>query len=113
MVQVVTAPEFDEWFADLPKDQVKAVARYVLLLEQHGVTLGHPYSSAIEGTSLALRELRVKHASSAIRVFYVFDPERRAVLLLGGDKSNDKRFYGRMIKKAEELYRRHLASMRR
>ena len=51
----------------------------------------------------------MKHASTAIRVLYAFDPERRAVLLVGGDKRNDKRFYERLIAKAEKIWAAYLA----
>jgi hypothetical protein len=49
-------------------------------LEQAGVALGHPASSAIKGASFALRELRIKSSGHALRVFYAFDPRRDAVL---------------------------------
>lgn len=92
----------------LPLPESRAVGHAIDLLEQFGVRLGHPYSSAIKGSSLAMRELRIQHAGSAIRVLYVFDPDRQAVLILGGDKSGDKKFYQRMITKAEALYADYL-----
>ncbi|HET6612635.1 MAG TPA: type II toxin-antitoxin system RelE/ParE family toxin [Kofleriaceae bacterium] len=109
MTSVAATDEFTDWLTTLPNAQQRAVARYVGLLQQFGVTLGHPYSSALKGSRLPLRELRVRHTSSAIRVLYLFDPERSAILLIGGDKSNDKRFYERLIAKAEDIYQRHLA----
>jgi hypothetical protein len=57
------------------------------------VSLGFPYSSAIEGSRHALRELRIQHGGRPYRVLYAFDPERQAVLLLGGDKTGHDRFY--------------------
>jgi len=108
MTEVVVLDEFETWYRDLADDEAEAVARYVGLLEQFGVTLGHPYSSDIKGSSLAMRELRVKHAGAAIRILYVFDPARQAVLILGGDKKGDDRFYERMIPKAEALYAAYL-----
>jgi hypothetical protein len=55
-----------------------------------------------------MRELRIRHAGTAMRVLYVFDPDREAVLILGGDKKGDDRFYERMIPKAEALYAKYL-----
>ena len=46
-----------------------------------------------------------------MRVFYAFDPRRSAILLIGGDKTGDKRFYDRMIPVADDLYDQHLAQL--
>jgi hypothetical protein len=43
-------------------------------------------------------------------VFYKFDPKRRAVLLIAGDKTGDMRFYERMIPLAERLWAEYLDS---
>ncbi|WP_404367590.1 type II toxin-antitoxin system RelE/ParE family toxin [Corallococcus coralloides] len=74
----------------------------VELLAAKGVALGFPYSSQLKGTSQPLRELRIQSGGHPIRVFYAFDPARDAVLLLGGDKTGDKRFYERMIPPGRE-----------
>jgi hypothetical protein len=39
-----------------------------------------------------------------LRVFYAFDPRRSAILLIGGDKTGDDRFYERMVPIADALY---------
>jgi hypothetical protein len=51
-----------------------------------------------------MRELRVQSGGKPIRVFYAFDPRRTAILLLGGGKTGDDRFYDRMIPAADKLY---------
>jgi len=56
-----------------------------------------------------MRELRVKAGDSVIRVFYAFDPRRTAILLIGGDKAGDARFYDRMVPRADKLFAAHLA----
>lgn len=48
-----------------------------------------------------------------IRVFYAFDPRRTAILLIGGDKTGDNRFYDRMVPVADDLYDAHLAELKR
>ena len=55
-----------------------------------------------------MRELRIQSGGKPLRVFYAFDPRRTAILLIGGDKTGDKRFYDRMIPIADELYDVHL-----
>ncbi len=63
----------------------------------------------MEGTREPIRELRPKRGASPLRVFYAFDPDRDAVLLLGGDKAGDARFYERMVPKVERIWTEYLA----
>jgi hypothetical protein len=71
--------------------------------------LGRPCVDTLKGSSLAnLKELRVQYKGDPWRVLFAFDPVRRAILLVGGNKAGDKRFYKTMIPVAEERFRRHL-----
>jgi hypothetical protein len=108
VVEVIGSHEFEVWFLALDDADAMAVARVVGLLEARGVGLGFPYSSAIEGSRYALRELRAQSGGRPIRVFYGFDPRRQAVLLIGGDKTGDARFYERLIPKAEGIWEQYL-----
>ena len=108
MVEVVVTDEFEVWYHGLEEDDEASVYRAVELLAARGVTLGYPYSSEIKGSSVALRELRVQSGGRPLRVFYAFDPRRQAVLLLGGDKTGDDRFYERMVPLAEGVWQRYL-----
>ncbi len=72
------------------------------------MTLPYPYSSSIEGASFALRELRTQVEGDPLGTLYAFDPSRQAVLLIGGDKTGDDRFYERMIPIAERIWDEHL-----
>jgi hypothetical protein len=65
------------------------------------------YTSDIKG-SPALRELRVQSRGHPLRVFYALDPLRRAVLLLGGDKTGDDRFYETFVPHAERIWTEYL-----
>jgi hypothetical protein len=60
-----------------------------------------------------LKELRVEVAGEPYRVLFAFDPERSAVILLGGCKRGDKRWYERMIPIAEARFQRHLQTLNR
>lgn len=51
-----------------------------------------------------MKELRSQHACDPLRAFFAFDPRRSAMLLVGGDKTGDKRFYDRLIPIADRLY---------
>lgn len=111
MVDVVGSDEFVEWFESLDDSDTDAVARVVDMLEMQGPTLPFPYSSAIKHAQMALRELRVQSRGRPLRVFYAFDPIRQAVLLIGGDKTGDDRFYERMIPLAEQIWVRYLKEL--
>lgn len=58
-----------------------------------------------------MRELRVQMGGDPYRVFYAFDPRRAAILLVGGTKEGDDRFYERMIPIADRLYDEHLEEL--
>lgn len=109
MCEVVVTDEFKAWYEALLIDEQESVFRSVTLLEARGVTLGYPHSSAIEGCRRPLRELRVQHEGRPYRVLYAFDPERRAVLLLGGNKGGNDRFYEQMVPRVEALWDQYLA----
>jgi hypothetical protein len=59
-----------------------------------------------------MRELRVQHQGRPYRVLYVFDPRRVAILLLGGDKTGDDRWYERNVPLADRLYDNYLAGIK-
>ena len=109
MIEVLGTDEFEHWFLDLDDSDGMAVARAVGLLEAKGTALGYPYSSAVEGTKYPLRELRIQSGGRPLRVFYAFDPLRQAVLLLGGNKTGDNRFYTTMIPRVEAIWGRDLS----
>jgi hypothetical protein len=60
-----------------------------------------------------MRELRVQSGGRPLRVFYAFDPRRSAILLIGGDKTGDDRFYERMVPVADQLYDIYIAEIRK
>ncbi len=106
MVEVITTDEFAAWYHGLDERDGETVDRVVGRLEVEGIRLGFPHSSAIEGSRLPLRELRAP--GRPIRIFYAFDPNRDAVLLIGGDKTGDDRFYERMTPMAERIWSEYL-----
>jgi len=60
-----------------------------------------------------MRELRAQSSGHPLRVFYAFDPRRSAILLIGGDKTGDDRFYQRMIPLADRLYDIYIDEIRK
>lgn len=109
MVEIICTDEFADWYGALSLEEQSSVARIVDLLAERGVALGYPYSTAIEGSSIALRELRIQHQGRPFRVFYAFDPKRQAVLLIGGDKTGQDTFYEQIVPLAEQIWKQYLA----
>jgi len=105
--------EFGVWFNTLDERAQNRLFAAVQRLEAQGPNLDFPHSSGLAGSRHAhMRELRVQVGGRPIRVFFAFDPRRDAILLIGGDKTGDKRFYERMIPIADQLYDAHLEELR-
>lgn len=112
--EVEYTDEFEAWWAGLTEDEQESVAAYVELLERRGPQLRHPYSSAVlDSRHGRMRELRIQHAGRPYRVLYAFDPRRVAILLIGGDKTGDDRWYEKVVPLADDLYDRNLAELKR
>lgn len=107
-IEINATDEFASWYGALDEADVEAVNRVVDLLEIQGVALGYPHSSAIRGSKYALRELRTQSGGRPLRILYVFDHQRAALLLLGGDKTGNTRFYEVLVPRAERLFAAHL-----
>lgn len=107
MAEIIGTDEFEAWYLALSEEDVRAVDRLVGLLEAQGVQLGHPYSSALLNTKYAIRELRHRGASNPIRILYIFDKTRAAILLVAGNKKSDDRFYERMVPLAERVWEQY------
>lgn len=106
--------EFGAWWAGLTTVEQVSVTSVVGLLELKGPALPFPYSSGIHGSRHPhMRELRIQHEGRPYRVLYAFDPRRTAILLLGGDKTGDDRWYHQNVPRADKLYDAHLIELRR
>ena len=112
--EVEYTDEFECWWSALTEDEQESVAAYVELLERRGPTLPYPYCSAVSSSRHAhMRELRIQHAGRPYRVLYAFDPRRTAILLVGGDKTGDDRWYDKFVPLADALYDEHLTELGR
>jgi hypothetical protein len=105
---------FDAELDDLPEAVQDEVLALMGLLRQFGPTLGRPRVDTLKGSRHAnMKELRFDAANGVWRVAFAFDSKRRAILLVGGDKSasGEKRFYRQLIKKADARFGEHLAGL--
>ena len=103
--------EFEGWWNRLSEAEQDSVAVVVHVLTQQGPTLGRPYSDVVAASRHPnMKELRIQHAGRPYRVLFAFDPRRVAILLIGGDKTGNHRWYAEFVPQADELYDRHLAA---
>ncbi len=106
--------EFGEWWETLSEGEQDAVDVTVRLLEDRGPQLGYPYSTGIVGSRHGhMRELRVQHRGEPYRILYAFDPRRTAILLIGGRKTGDDRWYDEFVPVADRLYDEYLEELQR
>lgn len=104
--------EFDDEFLLMAVGLQDELLAHALLLRDYGPTLGRPAVDTLNGSKYAnMKELRFNWEGEVWRVAFAFDPQRRAVLLVGGDKAgaDQKRFYRRLVKIADERFRKYLA----
>lgn len=112
--EVEYTDKFEEWWNELNENEQATVDAYVKMLEEFGVGLGYPYSSDVKGSKYSqMRELRPQHQGRPYRILYAFDPRRTAVLLIGGDKTGDRRWYEEYVPIADRLYQEHLETLNR
>jgi hypothetical protein len=102
--------EFREWMQTLSLEERESFDTSVNLLREKGPVLARPYVDTVKGSAFPnMKELRTAHGKHlALRAFFAFDPQRAAILLIGGDKHGRRGFYEKLIRKADELYREHL-----
>jgi len=107
--------EFGAWFETLTEEQQEAIAARVGQLELHGPALRRPIVGEIQGSTFAprMKELRCSR-DGALRVLFMFDPRRTAILLVGGDKAGKwLEWYQTAIPQADALYRLYLKEIER
>jgi hypothetical protein len=112
MWEVSGTNEFGDWYESLKTAEQEAIDARIELLVNRGPDLKRPVVGEISSSKLqSMKELRASVGVAKLRVLFIFDPRREAVLLLGGDKSenglwNDWYLYA--IPKAEALYVEYL-----
>ena len=109
--KTATTGEFDEWFAELMEDVRIEVAAAIGVLARVGPILGRPLVDTLKSSKHSnMKELRVDECGQVIRIAFAFDPQRSAILLVGGAKqgTNPRLFYKQLIRKADRLYDAHL-----
>jgi hypothetical protein len=110
--EVEFSDEFGAWWDSLTAAEQKSVDFTVRLLQALGPVLKMPHSSGVEISRHAhMRELRIQHEGRPYRVLYAFDPRRTAMLLIGGDKTGNDRWYEEYVPLADAIYDRHVREL--
>ena len=108
---VALADEFEAEFQALSAPVQDELLAKALLLRDFGPGLSRPHADTLSGSRHAnMKELRFFAGGGVWRVAFAFDPRRSAILLVAGDKAgvNEKRFYRRLIARADARYTAHL-----
>jgi hypothetical protein len=111
--EVEGTAEFEEWYATLDASDQEALNDSIDLLIENGPNLGRPHADTVRQSAFGnMKELRTQAKGHPLRTFFAFDPRRSAILLIGGDKTGDNRFYERMVPKADQLYMTYLEELK-
>jgi hypothetical protein len=108
--------EFDREFDQFTIDVQDALFAKVLLLEEFGPMLGRPHVDTLNDSQYTnMKELRFDADDGVWRVAFAFDRDRKAILLVAGDKSggSQTRFYKTLIQKADERFAQHLKQFKK
>lgn len=114
--EIRVTEEWLAWYGTVDSDSQALIVDAIDRLAEAGPNLGRPLVDRISGSRVHnLKELRPGSSGrSEVRVLFVFDPWRSAILLLGGDKSGRwKQWYQTAIPQAEQLYERYLEDRHR
>ena len=114
--EVAFQSDFSAEFDVLPEKVQDQVLAHAMLLEQFGPQLGRPWVDTLKGSRHPnMKELRLDAGDGVWRVAFAFDPKRRAILLVAGNKSggSEQRFYRNLIAKPDDRFDRHLAWTRK
>jgi hypothetical protein len=106
---VEVTDQFEQWWDTLSVEDQQTIDAAVGLLEQRGPGLGRPLVDSVKGSRHAnMKELR----AGTIRVLFAFNPQRTALLLIGGDKRDRwQEFYAQTIPLADDLFDEHLTEL--
>jgi hypothetical protein len=111
--EVEFTDEFFNWWDGLSEAEQVDVNAKVILLQKIGPSLPRPHADLIHSSRHRnMKELRIQHSGRPYRVLFAFDPRRCAILLIGGDKTGNSRWYDEFVPIADALYDEHLEKLK-
>jgi hypothetical protein len=113
MWNIERTDEIAQWIKGLDDDAKEALLKGFIILKEIGPSLGRPHVDSVKRSRHHnMKELRIQNKLRLFRIFFVFDPLRNVILLIGGDKKGDRRFYQKMIPVADQLYDKYLVKLK-
>jgi hypothetical protein len=113
--EVIFHDEFVPEFNDLSKNVQRELIALTLNLSERGPLLGRPQVDTLKGSRHAnMKELRFDADGGIWRIAFAFDPERKAIILVAGNKGGiaQRRFYRDLIDIADGRFNQHLKALR-
>lgn len=114
MVWHIKLKFIEPWLGDLDQDSYQQVVAALEVLAMYGPAIGRPLVDTVRGSRHAnMKELRPgSRGRSELRILFAFDPERRAIMLVAGDKSgNWHKWYRVNIPIADRRFKEHVAGL--
>ncbi len=112
--EVILLDEFADWLDEQGEEPRLRILAHLELLADRGPLLARPYADTLKGSKIPnLKELRVSYRREPIRILFAFNPKQQAVVILGGTKQADKRWYEVNIPIAEKLFVEYLEKQRK
>lgn len=102
------------WLDSLDRGSWRQVIAAIEILADRGPQLGRPLVDTVSASRHRnMKELRPgSSGASELRVLFAFDPERRAIMLIAGDKAGDwARWYRKNIPLADDFFDRRLEDL--
>lgn len=115
MWHIETTDRFDEWFNAQVDDVRTQILALLIVLKEKGPVLQRPYADTVKGSEFGnMKELRVQAGGLPYRIFFAFDPYQTGIILCAGCKKgkDQKKFYDKMIKVADEEFKACLMKKR-
>ena len=99
----------EDWFDGLEEELQGEIFALIGLLARFGPNLGRPRVDGVKGSKYSnMKELRIQYRGNPWRILFAFDPQRTAILLVGGNKRGDKGWYKDHIRIADQRFERWL-----
>jgi hypothetical protein len=110
---VVFDPDFKIWFYRQEQGFQDESFAVLSVLEEFGPKLGRPRVDTLEASAFQnMKELRIQYKGVPWRILFAFDPKRQAILLVGGNKTGNKRWYKENIPIADKRYKKYLEMLK-
>ncbi len=106
-------PDFKIWLDQQEQGLRDETFAVLIVLEELGPKFGRPRVDTLKGSAFQnMKELRIQYKGRPWRILFAFDPKRQAVLLVGGNKTGNERWYKENIPIADKRYGKYLETLK-